>query len=120
MHVGQVQVILSLPENQSKNIFPSGILPPCHLAYIEWFSCFNLHPDPHLKMYKVSRSIAADGKKLASIDPVSLIQQSVHLFQKWGWNTEGIALWTSDNVLEKCDVFYVNSFKDCHMYYNVY
>ena len=54
MRVGQVRVIFSLPETQSKNLFPSGLLPPRHLAYIEWFSRFNLHPDPHLKMYKVS------------------------------------------------------------------
>ena len=120
MCVGQVWVIFSLPENQSKFFFPSGILPPCHLAYIEWFSHFHLHPNPHLKMYKVSHSIAADGERLASIVPVSLIQWSVHLFPRWGWNTKGIALWTSDNVLEKSDVFYVNSFKDCHTYYNVY
>ena len=120
MHVGQVRVIFSLPENQSKTLFPSGLLPPRHLAYIEWFSRFHLHPDPLLKMYKVSRSITADGERLASIVPVSLIQRSVHLFPKWGRNTEGIASWTSDNVLEKCDVFYVNSFKDRHTYYNVY
>ena len=121
MCVGQVQVIFSLPESQSKYLFPSGKLPPCHLAYIEWFSCFHLHPDPHLKMYKVSCSIMAEGDKLASIVPVSLIQQSVHLFPKWGQNlnAEGIS-WTSDNVLEQCDVFYLNSFKDCHTYYNVY
>ena len=120
MRVGQVRAIFSLPETQSKNLFPSGLLPPRHLAYIEWFSRFNLHPDPHLKMYKVSRSITADRERLASIVPVSLIQRSVHLFPKWGRNTEGIASWTSENVLEKCDIFYVNSFKDRHTYYNVY
>ena len=121
MRMGQVQVIFSLPENQSKNIFPSGGLPPRHLAYIKWFSRFHLHPDPYLKMYKVSRSISADGERLASIIPVNLIQQSVHLFPKWGRNTAGgISSRTSDNILEKCDVFYVNSFKDRHTYYNVY
>jgi hypothetical protein len=123
MRVGQVRVIFSLPENKSVNLFPSGQLPPRHLAYIEWFSRFQLHPDPHLKLYKVSRSITAYGERLASIVPVSLIQRSVHLFPKWGRNMEGNAgnaSWTSDNVLEKCDVFYLNSFKDRHTYYNVY
>ena len=119
MRIGQVRVIFSLPESSSKYLFPSGKLPPHHLAYIEWFSCFQLHPDPHLKMYKVSRSITADGERLASIVPVSLIQRSVHLIPKWGRKAEGIA-WTSDSVLEQCDVFYLNSFKDRHTYYNVY
>jgi hypothetical protein len=120
MCVGQVRVIFSLHENKSVNLFPSGQLPPRHLAYIEWFSHFQLHPDPHLKLYKISRSIMADGERLASIVPVSLIQRSVHLFPKWRWNMEGNASWTSDNGLEKCDVFYLNSFKDRHTYYNVY
>jgi hypothetical protein len=119
MRVGQVRVIFSLPEGQSRILFPSGQFPPHHLAYIEWFSHFPSHTDPHLKMYKLSRVIT-NGKRLASIVPVSLIQRSVHLFPKWGRNAAGIATWSSETVLEQCDVFYLNSFKDRHTYYNVY
>lgn len=119
MRVGQVEVIFSLPESQLKNLFPSGQFPPHHLAYIEWFSRFPSQTDPNLKMYKLSRSFT-NGERLASILPVSLIQRSVHLFPKWGQSAAGIAEWTSDNVLELCDVFYLNPFKDCHTYYNVY
>ena len=119
MRVGQVRVIFSLPESQSRILFPSGQFPPHHLAYIEWFSRFPSHTDPHLKLYKLSRVIT-NGERLASIVPVSLIQRSVHLFPKWGRNAAGIALWSSETVLEQCDVFYFNSFKDRHTYYNVY
>jgi hypothetical protein len=116
MRVGQVKVIFSLPES---NLFPSGQFPPRHLAYIEWFSRFPLQTSPNLKMYKLSRSFM-NGERLASIIPVSLIQRSVHLFPKWGQSAADIAAWTSDNVLELCDVFYLNPFKDRHTYYNVY
>jgi hypothetical protein len=71
-------------------------------------------------MYKLSRSFSTDGERLASIVPVSLIQRSVHLFPKWGQSAAEIADWTSDNVLELCDIFYLNPFKDRHTYYNVY
>ena len=113
MRVGQVRVIFSLPESQLKNLFPSGQFPPRHLVYIEWFSWFSSQPDPSLKMYKISRSFT-NGERLASILPVSLIQRSIHLFPKWGQSSAGIAEWTSENVLELCNVFYVNSFKDRH------
>jgi len=119
MRVGQVRVIFSIPENQIKTLFPSGHVPPRHLAYVEWFSRFSANPDPNLKMYKISRCFANEGR-LASIIPVSLIQHSVHLFPKWGRNSDIIRSWTSDNVLEECHVFYLNSFKDRHTYYNVY
>ncbi|KIM46872.1 hypothetical protein M413DRAFT_16473 [Hebeloma cylindrosporum] len=119
MRIGQVRVIFSLPDKHLKSLFPSGQFPPRHLAYVEWFSRFSPHPDPNLKMYKVSRVIT-HGERLASVIPVSLIQRSVHLFPKWGRNPGRVALWTSENVLEECDTFYLNSFKDRHTYFNVY
>ena len=119
MRIGQIRVIFSIPESQIKTLFSSGHVPPRHLAYVEWFSRFSAHPDPNLKMYKVSRSFANE-EQLASIIPVSLIQRSVHLFPKWGQNSDIIHSWTSSNVLEECQVFYLNSFKDRLTYYNVY
>jgi len=119
MRIGQIRVIFSIPESQIKTLFSLDHVPPRHLAYVEWFSRFSAHPDPNLKMYKVSRSFANE-ERLASIIPVSLIQRSVHLFPKWGQNSDIIHSWTSSNVLEECQVFYLNSFKDRHTYYNVY
>ncbi|KAF9474258.1 hypothetical protein BDN70DRAFT_815973 [Pholiota conissans] len=118
--VGQVRVIFSLPESCHRSLFPSGIAPPRHLVYIEWFSRFTRRPDPILKMYKVSRALLTDGNRVASIVPVSLLQRSVHLFPKWGRDRERYLKWSADTVLEECDTFYLNSFKDRHTYYNVY
>ncbi|KAH7904813.1 hypothetical protein BJ138DRAFT_1018599, partial [Hygrophoropsis aurantiaca] len=86
------------------------------LAYIEWFSKFTGSPEPHSKMYRVKRTLNIRERQ-ASIVPVSLIRRSCHLLPKWGQAVP--REWTSDNVLDKCSVFLLNSFKDMHTYFNV-
>ncbi|KAH9986164.1 hypothetical protein BJV77DRAFT_924420, partial [Russula vinacea] len=53
------------------------------LAYIEWFTPFSARPDANHLMYRVSRSTRY-GRRHASIVPVELFQQSVHLFPRFG------------------------------------
>ena len=120
MCVGQVWLIFSIPESHLKTLFPLGHFTPCHLAYIEWFSRFPAHPNPNPKLYKVSCAFAYDGKHLASVVPISLNTRSVHLFPKWRWNADTVCMWSYSKVLEECEVFYLNSFKDHHTFYNVY
>ena len=104
--VGQVRVIFKL----SGNI--DGISPES-LAYIEWFSKFTV-PERDHRMFKLSRSLE-DGERIASIVPISTIRRSAHLFPRFGPAVpEG---WSSDNVLEKCTMFYLNPFTDRHMYF---
>ncbi len=70
------------------------------------FSRFPSRPDPHLKLYKVSRAYSAQGGRNAAVVPVSLIKRSVHLFPKWGRGRD--AIWTLGpprTVLEKCEGF---------------
>jgi len=84
-----------------------------HLAYIEWFTAF-VAPDPNHGMLKVNRQL--DGTDhVASIVPISSIRCSVHLFPKFGLKVPED--WTSENVLEKCNTFYLNQFSDRNMYY---
>ncbi len=100
--VGQVRVIFSLPEYTDER-----------LAYIEWFTAFAA-PDPNHGMLKVNRQL--DGTDhVASIVPISSIRCSVHLFPKFGLKVPED--WTSENVLEKCNTFYLNQFSDRNMYY---
>lgn len=117
MRVGQVHLIFSIPEAASQQLFPHGNKPPSHLVYIEWFSKFNASPDPNLKMYKIRRSLQGN-ERLASIVPLKLLQRSVHLIPKWGPAVP--SHWTSENVLDECEIFFLNSFKDMHTYFNVY
>lgn len=110
--VGQIRVVFSLPASVQA-IFPSHVQIPQHLAYVEWFKKFEALPDANHGMYKLSRSFI-NGDRLASIVPVANVQRSVHLSPKFG----PIAPrdWTSSNVLDKCTVFFANSFSDRPMY----
>ncbi|KAF7292558.1 hypothetical protein MIND_01153100 [Mycena indigotica] len=96
--IGQVRVIFSLPTNIVAALFPSGIKPPTHLAYIQWFSAFTSQPEPHHLMYKVQR-VMKDGERLATIVPVASIRRSVQLLPKFG--PVAPVEWSSSNVLER-------------------
>ena len=74
-------------------------------------------PDGDTKLYKICREIR-DGQRLASVIPVHNICQSVHLYLHFGRAVP--EEWTSDNVLEKCSVFYVNPFSDRLSYLSIF
>ncbi|KIK00483.1 hypothetical protein K443DRAFT_7613 [Laccaria amethystina LaAM-08-1] len=58
------------------------------------------------------------GTFMASIIPVELIQQSVHLIPDFG--AIAPAHWKSSNVLEEVSHFYVSSFSDHFQYSTLY
>lgn len=118
MRVGQIRVVFSVPENAVRHLFHGDIQPPQYLAYIEWFTPFTRSPEPNSKMYRVKRAAHSDGRKLASIIPLSLVKQSVHLIPKWSHRVPNE--WSSDNVLNLSPSFFLNSFKEHHTYFNVY
>ena len=104
--VGQVRIIFTLPDNVD------GV-PAEPLAYVEQFSKFATPNNDH-RMFKLNRSLEG-GERVVSVIPVSTIRRSVHLFPKFGPVVpEG---WSSDNVLERCSIFYLNPFTDRHMYF---
>lgn len=92
---------------------------PDRLAYVEWFRPFPANPERHHLMYKISRAYrdAAQGFREASIVPLSSIKRSLDLYPVFG--PVAPREWTSDNVLEECDCFYVNPFSDSYMYYMI-
>ncbi|KAJ6617740.1 hypothetical protein B0H10DRAFT_1796823, partial [Mycena sp. CBHHK59/15] len=114
--IAQVRVVFSLGPRHIQTLFSPGVIPPKHLAYVEWFSPFT-HCEPDHLMYKVNRSLKG-GDRLASIVSLAHIRRSVHLLPKFG--PVAPPEWKSSNVLDKCPYFFVNSMTDRHIYATIF
>jgi len=64
-------------------------------------------------MYSVSRSLA-EGGRLCSVVDVRRVVRSAHLSPRSAGPVP--REWTSDNVLELCKAFWLNSHSDRHMF----
>jgi hypothetical protein len=108
--VAQVRVVFKLPKLPDPR-FKS--LQSKHLAYIEWFSPFQALPEPHHGFYKVTRNPQVE-RRQGEVIEVSRILQSIQLFPCFSgsWRVD----WDSDNVLERCDTFFVNSLQNRQTY----
>ncbi|KAA1474227.1 hypothetical protein DENSPDRAFT_866389 [Dentipellis sp. KUC8613] len=116
--IGQVRTVFTLSRTASELLYSKARpSPPQHLAYVEWFSPFNLL-EPDSLTYRVSRSYHDEDRE-ASIIPIVHIHRSVQLWPLFGPGAPP-ANWTSYNVLEECEMFRVNPFLDRHTYMTVY
>ena len=106
--VGQVRAIFTIGTTAAQQLFGPR-QPPMHLAYIEWFTPFRPHPEPHHGMFKTSRCLHGNAR-LASVVVVSRIRQSIHLFP-----CVGPTISRADNshtIIDKYDSFFVNPYTD--------
>lgn len=115
--IGQVKVVFSSGPQASKLLFSANRQPPTYLAYIEWFKLCGPSPKPNHLLYRVQRSKDSNGFHLASIIPVDAIKQSIHLIPQFG--PVAPRHWQTDNVLDLCKFFYVNSFFNRQSYHTV-
>lgn len=98
-------------------IFAAHRPPPKYLAYVEWYTPFNRsHRNTSHRLYKVQPAYL-DGNHFASVIPLEDIRRSVHLFPSFGKKVP--SQWTSANVLDLCDTFFVNSFSDRHAFHTM-
>ena len=108
-HVGRVRVVFSIPTRYHDQVFKPTIAVLLHLAYVQWYSKLT-EPEPNHGMFKLRPLKDAEGSWICSIVPVGNIRRSVHLIPKFG--PVAPAEWTSSNILDRCDVFYLNTFSD--------
>ncbi|KAF8256630.1 hypothetical protein EI94DRAFT_1764485 [Lactarius quietus] len=113
--IAQVRVVFEIPNKSIHEVFPSSdiaLMPPEHLAYVEWFLPIPINLGPHHLLYKVHR-LVHHGRWRASIIPVKSILRSVHLFPTFGKQSQR---WRSFTVLNLCNTFYINPFSDRDSY----
>ena len=113
-HIGRIRVVFSIPERALPIVFTDGTEVPEHLAYVEWYTPLRDSPEPNHLLYKVSPQKDRDGTRICSIIPLANIRRSVHLYPKFG--AFAPQEWSSSNVLDRCNTFFVNDFTDRHMY----
>lgn len=73
-------------------------------------------------MYKVKRSLAPSEDDYAVV-PLPSIRRSCHLFPIFPnekISKSAAADWTSANVLDMCESFYINNFADMHTFQTIY
>ncbi|KAN0130983.1 hypothetical protein V8E53_011116 [Lactarius tabidus] len=112
--IAQVRVVFEIPNRVIQDIFPApDTPPPQHLAYVEWFSPIPVTRGSNHQLYRVTR-LTRNGRRHASIIPVSSIVRSVHLFPIFG--PRAPREWNTFTVLELCNSFYINPFSDQENY----
>jgi hypothetical protein len=104
--VSCIRVVFSVTTQQEWKHFTTHHPQPNYMAYVEWYTPFTM-PERHHRQYKV-RLLWVEGGVSTSIVDVSDVVSSIRLLPKFGpvCNRD----WTSSNVLDHCDTFYVNSF----------
>ncbi|KAI0696099.1 hypothetical protein BC835DRAFT_1272404 [Cytidiella melzeri] len=101
MTVGQVRLLFRLSSNMEH-------VSKHPLAYIEWYTPFHRYDDL-TGMFSVAPSQRLHRRR-ASIIPITSIVRTCHLIPAWGRVHVARTDWTSENVLQRCDRFYVNAY----------
>jgi hypothetical protein len=118
--VGRLKIIFCLPQM----ISPDGFIrhspsewPTGPLAYVTWYSRFKASPDSDTGMYRIQPAKDSTGQEQGCIIPLMNIRQSCMLVpSRATWDHT----WNSENILDKCDSFFVNNLQSKYAYQTVY
>ncbi|KAG8916287.1 hypothetical protein FRC02_004072 [Tulasnella sp. 418] len=115
LRVAQVRAVFKVPDDICETYLGRDKTHwPNHVAYIEWFSWLKASPDRDHRMFLVSRK-QNDRQTAASADVVDIssFTRSCHLIPQFFYNSpvseSPAKSWTSDNVLEECEMFFLNN-----------
>ena len=114
--IARVKVIFALTKSTIRATFTRTTSIPKYLAYVEWFSAFSEHTEENHLLYKIQK-ITYQDRPVASIIPLYNIVRSVHLFPEFPVPIP--QNWSSTNVLDECETFYVNSFSDRYAFHTI-
>ena len=106
LRIAHVRVLFKLPE-----LYRIQTSHP--LAYIEWFTPFGAQTDPSSGLYSITRS-TRQHRPYAEIIEVTRIVRNCHVVPKFGRLKD--PTWTSENVTDLCNSFFVNHHIDLHMF----
>ncbi|KAH7906085.1 hypothetical protein BJ138DRAFT_1016769, partial [Hygrophoropsis aurantiaca] len=115
MRIGRLRAIFKLP--QRINGFPAPSTWPINaLAHVEWYDKLGTTADPDSLMYSISKAtLRADDTPPGEIIPLSAIRQSCQLIPAYG-GANVQANWTSSNVLDKAQKFWINNWASKYSY----
>ncbi|KAF8258061.1 hypothetical protein EI94DRAFT_1780982 [Lactarius quietus] len=99
-HVGHIHVVFSIPERYHDSLFKPAVKVPLHLAYVQWYLQLT-EPDPNHGMFKIRLQTDGEGSWICSIVLFGPAAPSE---------------WTSSNVLDRCTIFYLNTFSDAQIF----
>lgn len=93
------------------------------MVYIEWYTRFAKSADARHLMYALNKPpLAANCLPQGMVMPLSRIRQSCQLIPAFPDGPRGTVPeeWTSDNVLDKANKFYVNNWGGMYAYQTVW
>ncbi|KAF8267616.1 hypothetical protein EI94DRAFT_1771828 [Lactarius quietus] len=112
-HIGHIRVVFSIPTRYHNHLFDPAVVVLPHLAYVQWYLRLT-EPDPNHGMFKICPQKDSKDNWICSIVPLPNIQWSTHLIPRFG--PVASAVWTSSNVLDRCNSFYLNTYSDRQMF----
>lgn len=118
--VARLRVIFCLPTMVNRDGFSEAALVdwPTHpLAYVTWFMRFKSSPNSDTGMYYIEPAKDSKSQAQGAILPLTDIRQSCMLTpSKATWDP----MWTRDNILDKCESFFVNNMQSKYSYQTIY
>lgn len=115
--MGWVQAIFKILMDLERRTFGCDAKPPGHLAYVDWFTKLGKKDDAS-GMFPIAYSKLGSGQQDSAIIEVASIVRTCHVFLVFGRHVRRD--WSSDNVLDRYNNFYLSNWKDKLTYQSIY
>jgi len=118
--IGRLKIIFRLPTTINRDGIPCpspSEWPIDPLAYISWFTHFKTSLDKNMGMYHIQPAKDSTGQEQGCIVPLSNVRQGCMLTpSRATWDST----WNPENILDKCDSFFVNNLQSKYSYQTIY